>query len=285
MDDIKIKEILPNLENSEIKAKEHDMPQYNQSLPKPYFRSIVVGSSGCGKTNAILNMLQQMEKHLTRIFVISISVYNDPKQKEIYEAMPNCVVFQTPTEDTLKSIMEEINRLNDEYEKYKRVLKAWKKFKKADYDDSVLDPSELIDLWNCQFNPEELEVTSCPNHMLIIDDAAGLPIIKSKYFQSIVIRLRHWRCNIMLTVQNYKLANNTYRRNSSFFMLYRIPDINQLKDVFNEISIFFDDFDHFKKVYDYCVGDSRYNFMYIDTNDKERPVRKNFNEVLEVKLK
>ncbi len=282
--DIKIKEILPNLDNLEIKSNNYEMPTSDEYLPKPYFRSLVIGPSGSGKTNSILTMLKKQEKFLTRIFVISISVFNDPKQKETYEALNNCLVFQNPDEETLKTILKEINRLNDEYDKYKKVMNIWKKFKKLNYDDSKLEPAELIELFKCDFDPEKMEQTKIPNNFLLVDDAAGTDLVKSKYFQSVVIRLRHWRTSIMLTTQSFKLINNTYRRNSTFWMLYRIPDINQLKDIFQEIAVFFEDFDHFKKLYDYCVKD-RYNFMYIDTNDRENPVRKNFNEVLDVKLK
>lgn len=282
--DIKIKSILPNLDNKEIKSTDYELPKYNEDLPRPYYRSLIVGPSGSGKTNAILTMLKKQEDYLTKIFVISISVFNDPKQKEVYQELKNCVVFQTPDEPTLKTVLNEIQRCNDEYEKYKKVVKIYKKFKNLNFDDSKLDPAELIELYNCNFDPETLEQRKIPNNILIVDDAAGTDLVKSKYFQSVVIRLRHWRTSIMLTTQSFKLINNTYRRNCTFWMLYRIPDINQLKDIFQEIAVFFEDYEHFKKLYDYCVKD-RYNFMYIDTNDRENPVRKNFNEVLDVKLK
>jgi len=280
---IKIVRTLP-LANREIKSKGTDEPNYNPLLPKPYFRGLAIGSSGCGKTNAILNMLKAQQKFLTKIFVISISVFNDPKQKDTFEAMDNCVVFQTPDDDTLKTILKEVQRLNKEWEKYKHVIKAWEKFKSHDYDESCLEPNELMDLYLCDFNPENMEITTPPNYFLLVDDAAGTPLVKSKYFQSVVIRLRHWKTNIMITTQNYKLINNTYRRNCSFFMIYRIPDINQLKDIFNEISIFFDDFAHFQYIYNNAIKE-RHDFIYIDVNDRDNPVRRNFNEVLQVRLK
>ena len=75
--------------NKEIKSKDYDKPTFSANVFQPYFRLGIVGSSGTGKTNAWINLFNVIEKDLDRVFILTTSLHNDPKQEAVFLGKEN----------------------------------------------------------------------------------------------------------------------------------------------------------------------------------------------------
>lgn len=278
---MKIKK-LPNLENKEVKIKDDiKKPTFNSAIFQPYFRLNVSASSGSGKTNAIINLFEKMYPKLDKSFVISASIFNDPKQQNTFMERDNVMVFTEPSVSLLEDIIDEVKRINEEHKKYLKVKKVFDKWRKADFDESKLKGDELIMLYNCDFDPNKMEYNkeTKPNMLLFMDDLQGLDILKHKVFENLTIKSRHHSLNIIITTQTFRGISNVWRRNSSAHMIFKTNDLNQIKTIYDEISGLFKDYDEFLDLYNYATAD-KFNFLYIDTMDTENGIRKNFDEVI-----
>jgi hypothetical protein len=77
--------------------------------------------------------------------------------------------------------------------------------------------------------------------------------------------------------QSYKGLLKPIRLNLNWLILFRINDLKLLKEIHEENSSIFKDFNQFMEAYGYAT-ESDHDFMYIDILKKD--VRKNFNEHL-----
>lgn len=273
---------LQNLENNEIKSKEYNIPKFTPDIFQPYFRLNISGSSGTGKTTALINLFNKIYPELDKTYIISATIHNDPKQQEAFLNRENIYVFTEPSIDLLKEIIKQVEELNEEHQEYLRVKKIYKKWQKYEYNESVLTPAELIALYKCDFDPKNMPYNKeiRPNQLLILDDLQGLDILKSKVFENLTIKCRHKNLNMICTTQTFRGISNVWRRNSTGFMIFKTIDLNQLKTIFEEVQGFFKGgWDQFFKIYEYAT-ENKHEFLYIDMNDKDNPIRKNFNLVI-----
>ena len=66
----------------------------------------------------------------------------------------------------------------------------------------------------------------------------------------------------------------------SGFLVFRTIDHTLLKDIFQETMGLWKSYEDFMNKYDYATQDNKHEFLYLDLQDKDNGVRKNFNEVL-----
>lgn len=272
---------LDNLDNKEIKTKNEDLPKFSADIMQPYFRLNISGASGTGKSNAFINLFEKMYPNLTMTYVVSASIHNDKKQEQAFIDRENVMVFDNPSIELLQSIIEEVEDIGERWREYIKMKKLYDKWKKLGYDETKLNPKELIQLYKINFQPDHMPYASKtkPNILLFLDDLAGLDILKHKLFENMVIKARHKNLNIALTNQSWKMVSPVWRRNSTAFMIFKTLDMNQIKGIFDEIQGLFKSFDEFIEAYNYATED-KHSFLYVDINDKINPIRKNFNEVI-----
>lgn len=273
---------LNNLENKNILVKKDEKPPMYPNLPQAYYRLNVSGSSGSGKGVAVLNMLSKQYPYFDKIFVVSPTIHNDPKATEFFEDKENVIVFDEPNVQLLKDIKAELERMIEKHKEYKKIRDIFKKFVKAKYDPDKLTPIELMKLHSCAFDPSSMEMAidrDKLNFLLYMDDCQGMKILKSPTFENFLIKARHHQCNVICTTQTFRGITNAWRRNATCHFIFKTNDLNQVKTIYEEVSGFFNSEEQFMKIYKYCTSE-KHTFLYIDTMDKENPVRKNFNEVI-----
>lgn len=273
---------LPGLENKNILVKKDEKPPMYPKLPQAYYRLNVSGSSGSGKGVAVLNMLQKQYPYLDKIFVISPTIHNDPKATEFFENKQNVLVFDEPNVELVKDIKTELERMIAEHKEYKKIRDIYKKFVKNKYDADKMTPVELMKLHQCGFDPSTMEMAidrDKLNFLVYFDDCQGMKVLKSPAFENFLIKARHHQCNMIATTQTFKGITNAWRRNSTCHFIFKTNDLNQVKAIYEEVAGLFNSEDQFMKIYDYCTK-VKHSFMYIDTQDNENPIRKNFDEVI-----
>ena len=276
-----IKKRIPNLKNNEIKVKSEKMPPSDPNLFQPYCRVSISGQSGTGKSNAFLNAFERLYPYYDKVYIVSPTVYNDPKQQQAFMNRERIQVFDEPSLRDLIDIRAEIELKNEQWREYQRVKKIYDRFVKSGYEESSLKPSELCDLYKCDFNPYGMDMAldRKPNFCLFLDDLQGLDILRHKIFESMLIKLRHFCCNLFVCSQTFKGTSPVFRRNCTGFMIFRTVDSNQLKQIFEEVSGLFKNYEHFLELYK-CACAEKHDFLYIDTCSKQNPIRKNFDGVL-----
>lgn len=269
-----------------IKVKEDDlMPTFRvNGLPKPYFRSMFCGCSGCGKTSSYLSWFKQMKPDLFKTFVVSPTIYQDPKQKQMFMD-EDIEVYEEPNVEALVDIYSQVKKIFKDYKDSKNIVKAFKALKDVDYDVDKLNPTDLVRLYQIDFDPSKIKYqhNHKPNMLLILDDVIESPLVKSPQFNNLMCRLRHYGVNSIVNLQSFKGVSPVVRRQQTIFCIFKTPDTNMLKQIYEECGIHFDDYDHFLRCYNHCIKDSKHNFMYVDMNDEDRPVRKCFDTPIDVK--
>ena len=274
------------LENKEIKVKEDERPSYPFDLFQPYSRVAITGASGSGKTNAFLNAWERMYPYLDKTYVVSPTIHNDAKQKQGFlgkdgKGRDNVLVFDEPSNELLAEIYEELKRINKDYHASIKTREAYERWKKLDYDVDKLAPKDLIMLDRIDYDLSKLpwQHKRRPNLCLFLDDLQGTDILRGKLFEAMVIKLRHYGCNLFVNVQTFKGISPNVRRNMTGYMVFKTIDTTLLKSIFDETQLLWESFDDFLEKYKFAT-ENRHEFLYIDTQDSKHPVRRNFNTVI-----
>jgi len=273
---------IANLSNGLIKTKNDVLPPSHPDLLQPYFRLNVSSCSGSGKTNAILNMLSKQYPYYDKIFLISPTINNDPKAKDFFSDKPNVYIYDDPKPELINEIRSIIKEDIKKHEEYKDIKKLWAKFKKGGYNPDKIEPYELMKLYSVNFDPSSHEMANDNdklNNLLFFEDCQDMDILKCKDFSNLTIKARHSQLSLICCTQNWKAVTNTWRRNATAHFIFKTHDKNLIKQIFEEVALFFPNEEVFNKIYEYCTKDP-YCFMYIDTKDNLRPIRKNFDEVI-----
>jgi len=276
--------ILPNLENKEIVCKSDNKPPMPCNLFQAYYRLSITGASGTGKSSAFINFFEKTYPYYDKVFVVSATLANDPKQTQAFVDREKVITFDEPSVELLKDIIEEIERLIEKHKEYLKTKKLMDKFVASDYDVDILRPNELMLLHSVNFDPSTMEMPvdrEKLNILLFLDDLQGTKVLKSPKFENLIIKARHKQTNVALTTQSYKGVSAVWRRNVSALMIFKTIDKNQLESIFQEIQGLFKSKEQFYEIYEYATQE-KHDFLYIDTQTKENPIRKNFNEVIMV---
>lgn len=275
---------IDGLENREIKVKEEKKVTYPFDLWQPFARIAITGASGSGKTNAFINAWEKMYPYIDKTVVISPTLSNDIKQKQAFmgadgKGRENVMVFDEPSIELLKDIYDELKRISKDYQDSIKTRQAYERWKKLGYDVDKLQPKDLIMLDRIDYDLSNLTWTKTvkPNIVLFIDDCQSYnDILKSKMFESMVIKLRHFNTNLFVNIQTFKGLGVNSRRNMTGFMVFKTIDKTLLKSIFEETQMLWKSFDDFIEQYEFAT-ENNHDFLYIDTMDKKYPVRKNFN--------
>lgn len=277
---------IPNLDNAEIKTKEYNKPKFNAPIFQPYCRVSLSGSSGTGKSNAFINLYEKMYPSLDKTFVVSATIHNDPKQAQAFVGRDNVMVFDNPSVELFKEIIDMIDEINKQHKDFLAFMKVYKKWIENNMEEMCLRPAELVLLYKYDFDPSKLPYNKemRPNICVFLDDLQGLDLVSGngkggQIFNNFIIKARHKSCNVFLTSQTWKGVSPVWRRNCSGYLIFKTIDMNQLKAIFEEIQGLFKSYDEFLEYYNFAT-DEKHNFLYIDTNDKKAPIRKNFNLVI-----
>ena len=206
------------------------------------FRMLIIGPSGSGKTNTLLHLIDKFHP------IDKIYLYAKDTDEDKYQYLIN------------KREQAEIKNLNDPH-----VF--------IEYSSDISDVLEDINNYNKKKDKK----------VLIIFDDMIADIMRSKKFKAIVkelfIRCRKLNISIVFITQSYFRTPKDARLNSTHYILMKIGNKKELKNIAEENSSHLD-FKDSLKIYNYCTKDP-YSFMMVDARSTARVTfKKNFAEPL-----
>lgn len=179
--------------NRKVKVIQDKEPPNDHPWKNP-FLLLVIGSIGQGKTNAYINVLDELDNHYNRIVVFS----GNKMDSKLSLLGPEIEIYG-PNPEELTRILEEV------ITQQKRIKKAGKKIPPIllIFDDLISDKD---------FFPS----TSKGNNLI-----------------NFIISLRHFNTSVIITSQQYKLIPKKLRVNATMLMTFRLSDAD-FKDLLDE---------------------------------------------------
>ena len=210
-------------------------------IPDHPFRILIIGGSGSGKTNALLNLIEN-QRDIDKIYLYAKDPY-----KAKYQYLIN------------KREGVGINHFND--------LKAF-----IEYSNDMSDVYKNIN----NYNPEKDNKI-----LIVFDDMIADMIRNKKLnsiVTELFIRCRKLNISLVFISQSYFKVPKDVRNNSTHFFIMKIPNKRELQQIATNHSSDINTKD-FIKVYKKCT-DKPYSFLVIDTtlpSDDPLRFRKNLN--------
>ncbi|XP_065679226.1 uncharacterized protein LOC136093916 [Hydra vulgaris] len=191
----------------------------NELLPRS-IRGLIVGKSGCGKTNLLLNLLIRPDW----LDYNNLQVFGKSLFQPEYKILKSSFEKKVPKEDILK------------------IFKLQDKIDKMDISPDLVIEVHSKNLKNkidmeCQFyetaddvpEPEDLDLTK--NNLMIFDD---LQLTKQNKCEKYYIRGRHSNVDCFYLAQNYfMLPRKTIRENANFICLFK-QDSKNVNHIYND---------------------------------------------------
>ena len=210
-----------NLDN--IVSNKNKISSENDDWP---FRMLIIGSSGSGKTNILLNLIDKFHP------IDKIYLYAKDTDEDKYQYLIN------------KREKAGIKNLNDPH--------AF-----IEYSNDMNDVLE--DTNNYNKNRDKKVLTIFDDMIADIMTSENYKVIVKELF----IRCRKLNISIVFITQSYFRTPKDARLNSTHYILMKIGNKKELKSIAEENSGHLD-FKDFLKMYNYCTNEP-YSFMMVDT--------------------
>lgn len=230
-------EILP------IRVKD-DKPQFrniNKLAPQFPYRCLVIGKSGSGKSNLVLNMLYK---------------YLDFDTLTVYAKHIDNPEYSKLQED-LEKHFEEANENKKDTEDIERPF----------FFTNTLE----------KFIPIECYSTENQN-LLLFDDLAGLPERQQQPIVDVYIRGRHRNISSIYISQSYKRIPKTVRLQANYVIVFKGLNEMDLKSLYGDFVSKGLPYEDFKSLYHHCTN-KKYDFMVLDCENMDLHLRYKFDSV------
>ena len=246
-------------------AWKKEKTRHNSLLLPDNIRGLIVGSSNCGKTTLILNLLLNPGwLDYNHLFEFGKSLH----QKE-YQALRKG--FEVGL------LKEQVANIFNNQESIKSPIKVIDEYISMGGEAKGGIKAQFFD--DCKQIPDPSALNDKEKNLMIFDDCI---LEKQNKAQSYYTKGHHSLRNCFYISQNYfKLDRQTIRENSNLIILF--PQ--------NPKSLAFIHSDHcgeipFQNFKDFCnqVWNEKYNFVTLDLTNTERKYRKNFDQFFNPKM-
>ena len=220
-------------------GRDDQVNQVHFLLPKHPARILICGSSGSGKSNLLINMLQKQLVY-DRIYVFSRHI-NQPKYK------------------FLKEYIEDIEKCMEKKMKVKnyKIIKGWSD--KLEEMPSIEDYDEDY------------------RNLIVIDDFNIITKPQQAIINDMYTRVRHRNASIVMLNQMYFRTDRSVRLNLTHCILFQNNNNREITTLGTELGSDLEK-GQFKKLYNKVLN-KRFNFLVIDntTFDKKLRYREQWN--------
>ena len=275
-------------------AFRHQTPEH---LPKLHQNTIFCGKRGSGKGVAMYNMIKRFRDcgKMDRLFVISPTFNSNKKLLEEFNIDSGDIYDDLDNDKCVLDIVSKIEAEARELETYRALMKQYQRFKRLmDRGDHISD--DLLEAFydgNGFPPPQHKWGGKEPVMGLIVDDAQGSNLFKSRKFQNFIIRHRHvgafesggaLGCSVFICIQSYMAQNGcprSVRNNITSMCLFKTKDEKELDQVSREMSGEVSP-EQFVNVYNQAIRDP-HDFLFVDLHKKPTQpsmFRRNFDTYL-----
>lgn len=226
----------------------------NPFLPKS-IRACIIGKSGCGKTNLLMNLLLDSYDGHEWLDYDHLYIYGKSLHQKEYRLLNKCFSFYNTKKEVMNCFEKKKDPIDKRFSSKQKIsIELYEK------GDEIKDPSE--------YNIEH-------KNLIIFDDVIGE---KQNVIESFYTRGRHNNIDCFYISQNYfKLPRQTIRENANLFIIFEQDGKNKnhiYQDHCTDISK--NDFDLLCKT----AWNEKYGYVVVDlTKSKlEGKYRKGFND-------
>lgn len=215
-----------NTIKSKIKIKKLDNQIYEDEFAIPQMQNfvwLIIGAKGSGKSNIIINALNNkkknngLKKRFQKIYMCSPTAIYDPKYEKLHKELDEGNTYY--------------NTLNN------KILSKI-------YDDIINNHSDKH------------------NSLLILDDCISMlpkSTEKNSILNKIIACHRHIHLSIIISSQKYNSINTLIRNNYDILSIFKIDNKSEYKTIENDLNT---NAELLKEVYDFAVS-KKHSFLHI----------------------
>ena len=213
---------LDNIPNENNKEHNEKWPY----IPDHSYRMMIIGGSGSGKTNALINLINQ-QNDVVKIYLYARDL-SEPKYKYLIKKREDVRIKHVNNPNTFTECS---NTMDDVYENIDGYNPIRKRKKLIDFDEMIAD---------------------------IMDNRRFQAIIKELF-----IRCRKLNISLVFITQSYFFVPKDVRLNSTYYLIMKINNRKEFKNIVIDHSADID-YKDFVKIYRECRKEP-FNFFTIDT--------------------
>ena len=195
-------------------------------IPDHPYRILIIGGSGSGKTNALINLINQ-QNDVVKIYLYARDL-SEPKYEYLIKKREDGRIKHVNNPNTFTECS---NTMDDVYENIDGYNPIRKRKKLIDFDEMIAD---------------------------IMDNRRFQAIIKELF-----IRCRKLNISLVFITQSYFSVPKDVRLNSTHYLIMKINNKRELQNIAINHSADID-YQDFKKIYRECTKEP-FNFLTIDT--------------------
>lgn len=267
----------------------HPPSPYTGILPDHEFTMGLIAPKGSGKTTLIIRLLEFYKDYFHNIIIFSPTCESDEKWEYIMKKpllAENVKLIKFLNKRGMKTneivgkpgmVVEKLKKKHDPVIPKECLINRYDEdtLKKL-LDDQLAQISALSEMGKNKYLANRI--------LLIFDDLVGSALFSAKsdnFFTGFNTRHRHYSASIMMVTQAYKAIPFKVRTNFSCIIMFEIANQKEVEAVYEEWELGLKR-DKWQEMYDYCVTDSEYDFMFINIKKKKKTQRvmKNFNEIV-----
>jgi hypothetical protein len=266
--------------------KDHPLPKY-ETCPKHEFSMLLVAPKGSGKTNLICNLiLNHYKGYFHQIWVCSPTVESDEKW-DIVKKTKHILIKNRDLERITQNIPKGKKiptivgkDLSHPYNDFDGTIPKEDFFEKMeDIMPRVLEQKQIIEKLRDRGIKHYKQAAD--RILVILDDQAGAFPAGNIHnpMTNFVIKHRHTSTSIILVTQAYKMIPRGIRTNCNCMILFRIPNLTELRMIYEENPEGLHENEWMEK-YNEATNES-FSFLYINNKfPKGKTVYKNLDSPL-----